>query len=34
MSNQKDNLEVGLKAFTGLLNEFRVRNIANKKVVR
>jgi len=34
MSNEKDNLEVGLKAFTGLLNEFRIRNIANKKVVR
>ena len=34
MSNEKDNLEAGLKAFTGLLNEFRIRNIANKKIVR
>ena len=34
MSNEKDNLEIGLKAFAGLLSEFRRRNIANKKVVR
>ena len=34
MSNGKDNLEVGLKAFAGLLDEFRRGNIANKKVAR
>ena len=34
MSNGKDNLEVGLKAFAGLLCEFRSGNIVNKKVVR
>ena len=34
MSNGKDNLEVGLKAFSELLDEFRRGNIANKKVVR
>jgi hypothetical protein len=34
MSNEKDNLEVGLKAFAGLLDEFRKGNIANKKAAR
>ena len=34
MLNDKGDLEVGLKAFTALLGEFRRGNFANKKVVR